>query len=137
EEHVELAERLLRRRDHLLAIGCFRHVGANMDCLVDQCGSVSRRLFIDVDHHDRRALLGEEQRRLPADAAARARDQRNLVFESHIRSKYRLCSQSVTAVSKAAASVRKKWLECSTTSSPNARCVNSLLEKRFIAAPSV
>ena len=81
-----------------------------MDCLVDQRGSVSRRLVIDVDHHDRRAFLGEKQRRLPADAAACARDQRNLVLESHILSKYRLCSQSVTAVSKAAASVRKKWL---------------------------
>ena len=43
------------------------------------------------------AFLGEKERRLPADAAARARDERNLVFESHILSKYLLRSQSVTA----------------------------------------
>ena len=63
-------------------------------------------LRVHVHGEDRRALPREEQRRLASDAAACARDERHFVLESHMRSKYLLRSQSVTALSNAAASVR-------------------------------
>src|SRR5262245_43251015 len=103
EEHVQAAELALGGGDHLLAIARLRHVrpaGRRLAALVSDLGyGVGGGLLVHVDREDRRAFLREEQRRLPADAASRARDERNLVFESHMRSKYLLRSQSVTALS--------------------------------------
>ena len=66
------------------------------------------RTQIAIDGDDRRAFTREENRRLAADAAAGAGDEGYFVLESHMRSKYLFRSQSVTALSKAAASLRKK-----------------------------
>ena len=77
--------------------------------LLDQVHGLVAAGIVDVDHIHGRSLASEEQRRFAADAAACAGDERDFVFKSHMRSKYRLRSQSVTALSKAATSVAKKW----------------------------
>jgi hypothetical protein len=45
------------------------------------------RGIVHVDDENGGAFAREEERRLPPDTAARARDERNLSFESHILSK--------------------------------------------------
>jgi hypothetical protein len=69
------------------------------DRVLDHRGGLCARFLVEIDDCDLRAFLGEQQRRLPADAAAAAGDEGYLVLESHMRSKYLLRSQSVTALS--------------------------------------
>src|SRR6185503_6682262 len=110
EQYVQPAELSLGGGHHLLAVAGFRYirpeVGSSAALLLDELHSFLGCLVVDIDGKHRRAFAREEQRGLAPDAAAGAGDQRNFVFESHMRSKYLLRSQSVTALSKAAASVR-------------------------------
>ena len=91
EEHVQSAERLLRLGHHVLAIAGLGDIGAAV-------GGIAARLLhhgdglvaasvVHVDDQHRCAFAREEQGALPADAAAAAGDQRDLVLESHILSK--------------------------------------------------
>ena len=112
EKDVELAEVLLGRVDHVLAIAGLRHIGSAVGgaaarLLHHRHGLVAARV-VHIDDQHGCAFAREEQGGLPPDAAAGAGDERDFVFQPHMRSKYRLRSQSVTALSKAATSVRKK-----------------------------
>jgi hypothetical protein len=84
EEHVQPAEFALGGGDHLLAVARLRHVGAERDRpparLAQHADGLGGGLLVEVYGEHARAFFREEQRRLPADSASRAGDQRDFVF---------------------------------------------------------
>jgi hypothetical protein len=83
DHHVDAAEGVHCRPDHLVDLGALRHVDAHGDRrLADGVGYALRALDVQVGDHDLGALLGETFRDALAEARRRAGDDRDLVFET-------------------------------------------------------
>jgi hypothetical protein len=87
DQDVDAAEgshRRLHRGVHLVFVG---HVGADADRLaagrLQFGGGGFGRFLVEVGDHDLRAFAGVDDRDLLADAAGRASDEGNLVFQLH------------------------------------------------------
>jgi hypothetical protein len=77
EEDVQLPEGLLGERDHRLAVARRGDVGGERRRPLHRVGDLAH-----VDGDDPRAFADELDARLPADAAARAGDQRDLPVQA-------------------------------------------------------
>ena len=82
-EDVDPAETLGRRLVHALDVRLVRDVRANGEGLAGaERHGFLRQSLVDIGRAHLRAFLGEDDRRLPAHAAARAGDDADLSFES-------------------------------------------------------